>query len=40
MPLKASSMSGDENFISVRKLPWTRAHTLPTVNWATAQPLS
>lgn len=37
-PLKAGSMSGDENFISGRKLPWIRAHTLPTVNWATAQP--
>lgn len=37
-PPKAGSVSGDENFISGRKLPWTRAHTLPTVSWATAQP--
>lgn len=29
MPLEAGSMLGGENFVSVRKLPWTWAHASP-----------
>lgn len=38
-PLEAGSMLGGENFVSVRKLPWTRAHALPPSAGPPPEPL-